>query len=75
MSFKPQVQVTGEGDKWHSNGLAFATRKEAEDNARDLYGRWMLATAHRAVESDEPVNYKWVDGRLEPVAQETAAAA
>lgn len=64
MSFKPQVQVHGEGDKWHSNGLAFATRGEAEANASDLFGRWTMATGHRAIESDQPVNYRWEGGAL-----------
>lgn len=68
-SYKPQVQVRGEGDKWHDNALRFATLEEAAANASDLYGRWMMATAHRAVESDDPVNYRWLDGKL--VAVET----
>jgi hypothetical protein len=64
MSWKPEVQVAGEGDKWCRNGLAFATKEEAEANAKDLMYRWLLVTACRAVESDEPVNYQWVDGKL-----------
>lgn len=32
--------------------------------ARDIFGRWMLATDYRAVESDEPVNYEIADGAL-----------
>jgi hypothetical protein len=64
MSWKPEVQVMNEGDKWHRNGLVFATREEAEANAQDLYSRWTMTTAWRAVEVDEPVNYRWVDGAL-----------
>lgn len=64
MSFRPEVQVIGEPDKWHSNGLRFATEKEAADNARALFERWTSATAHRAAPSTDPVNYAWVDGRL-----------
>ena len=59
MSWKPVVQVHGEGDKWHRNGLVFATQEEALDNARDLFVRWTMSTAYDAVEVDEPVNYKW----------------
>ena len=66
MSWKPQVQVRGE-DKWHSNGLAFATKEEAEASAADLYSRWTLTTAHRAVESEDPISYERVDGRDRPV--------
>jgi hypothetical protein len=63
MSWKPQVQVRGEPG-WHSNALRFATRKEAEDNAHDLWSRWTLVTNSRAIESEDPVNYVWLDGRL-----------
>jgi hypothetical protein len=56
MSFKPEVQV-GSDPKWYGNSVAFATREEAEYSAKDLYNRWGMTTAWRAVESDEPVNY------------------
>lgn len=67
MSWKPVVQVVGEGDKWLKNGLVFATKEEAEANAANLMSRWMLVTASGAEESEEPVNYRWVDHRLVPV--------
>lgn len=72
MSFKPEVQVSGEGDKWHGNALRFATREEAEANARDLSYRWLLVTGHRASESDDPVNYRYVDGQLEALDKSVA---
>ena len=75
MSFKPEVQVRGEGDKWLGNALRFATREEAEANAADLYSRWTLTTAHRASESEDPVNYTYHNGELKAVATETAVAA
>ena len=68
MSWKPEVQ-TG-GSEWTPNGLAFATKEEAEIWASDLMFRWTLVTDTRAVESDQPVNHKLVDGvvsRLEEV--------
>ncbi len=61
MSWKPQVFVEG---SWAGNGLAFATKAEAENNARDLLMRWYVPTDSRAVESEEPVNYSYVDRRL-----------
>ena len=61
MSFKPELSTDG-GKTYHQNGLAFATREEAELSAKDTYGRWLLATHWRAVESDQPVNYEIVDG-------------
>ena len=63
MSYKPVVQVSGEGAKWHDNALRFATIEEAKANARDLMMRWMAVTACDAHESDDPVNYAMVDGR------------
>ena len=64
MSWKPEVKVLGENG-WSRNGLVFATKQEAEDNARNLACRWMQVTDHRAVEVDEPVNYKWTERGLE----------
>ena len=63
MSWRPEVTVIGE-DGWHSNALRFATKEEAEANAKDLFNRWTQTTGHRATESPDPVNYAWVDGKL-----------
>lgn len=60
-SWKPEVQ-TGSDPKWYGNALRFATKAEAEASANDLAGRWMLVQDWRAVESDDPVNYKWIAG-------------
>ena len=70
-SWKPEV-TTGSDPKFYGNALAFATREEAEANARDLYNRWTLCTGHRAVESDEPVSHTYVDGVLGYPAKEAA---
>jgi hypothetical protein len=70
MSYAPEVQADGTGT-WAGNALRFATEAEALGNVRDLEMRWMLVRGTRVVESDDPVNYKWVDGRL--VAVERAA--
>lgn len=64
MSFKPQVRTAGNDPKFYGNALAFATYKEALENAQDLERRWMLVVEVRVVESDEPVNYAWVNGAL-----------
>ena len=64
MSFRPMVLVQGE---WSGNALRFATREEAEANAADLFHRWLLPTDYRVDESDDPVNYRWVEAKLEPV--------
>jgi hypothetical protein len=57
MSWKPEVQ-TGTDPKWYGNSVAFATEKEALWSAEDLYHRWTLCTAFRAIESEEEVNYR-----------------
>ena len=69
MSWQPEVKVAGEGDKFYSNGLRFATRKKAEDNAADLASRWTLVKAWRVVESSDPVNYQWLDDALVKVTE------
>lgn len=56
MSWKPEIQTIND-DKWYANGLCFATKEEAEYSAKDVYSRWMLAVAWRAVECNDPVNY------------------
>lgn len=57
MSFKPEVK-THNDDKWYGNALVFATQEEALFSAKDLYHRWALCTDYRAVESNDPVNYR-----------------
>jgi hypothetical protein len=67
MSWKPQVIADSSGN-WSGNALRFSTKEEAEANARDLMMRWTLVRDIRVVESDDPVNYAWRDGRLEALA-------
>jgi len=66
MSWKPEVIADSSG-KWVPNALRFATKEEAEANVRALMWNWTSVTDTRVVESPDPVNYKWVDGKLEPV--------
>jgi hypothetical protein len=66
MSFKPEMIADSSGE-WCGNALRFATREEAEANVRDLSGRWLAVRETRVVESDEPVNYSYVDGVLKEV--------
>lgn len=63
-SWKPEVKVAGEGDKFYSNALRFATEQEALANAENLFQRWLLCEDFRAMPSDDPVNYRWVNGEL-----------
>jgi hypothetical protein len=65
MSFKPEVQTDATG-KWYGNALRFATRAEAEAQVADLMMRWTAVRDTRVVKCDDLVNYRYVDGRLEP---------
>lgn len=62
-SYKPEVIADSSG-KWCGNSLRFPTREEAEANVRNLEMRWMAVRETRVVESDDPPNYNWVDGKL-----------
>ena len=59
-SWKPEVLVDG---KWATNRLRFATCEEAEGSVKELMSRWFVPDDGRATESEDPVNYKFVDGR------------
>lgn len=61
MNFRPMVYVER---TWTGNGVVFATKAEAEANARDLMARWYAVEDVRADETDAPVNYRWVDRQL-----------
>jgi hypothetical protein len=47
------------GDRYTDDGIRFATEAEAL-----AYGRTRTTAAYRATPSDEPVNYRWTDGKL-----------
>ena len=53
MGWKAEVEVDG---VWSQNGVVWPDENSATKAARDLYGRWMLTTGHRAVEVDEAPN-------------------
>jgi hypothetical protein len=50
-----------------------ARRQQA--NVHDLMMRWFAVQETRVVESDDPVNYRYVDGRLEHLAPEQSTSA
>lgn len=63
MSWKPEVFIPSD-NKWCANGLVFATKEEAEQNAVDLLMRWFVPTDSRAVESLDAVNYSYIGRKL-----------
>lgn len=67
MSYAPEVIADSSG-KWCGNALRFATREEAEANVQDLMMRWIAVSDTRVVESSDPVNYSYINGKLEAVA-------
>ena len=50
-------------------GFAIMVNTDAALNmmAKDIFSRWMLATDYRAAETTDPVNYRLIDNKLEPV--------
>ena len=72
MSYKPEVQTDDSG-KWYDNALRFATKAEAEANARDLMMRWFAVRETRATKSPDPVNYAWRDDKLVAIEKETTS--
>ena len=66
MSYAPEVIADNSG-KFCGNALRFATREEAEANVSDLASRWFAVRETRVVESPDPVNYSYVNGKLEMV--------
>ena len=71
---EPEVIADASG-KWCGNALCFAAREEAEANVQDLMMRWTSVRDTRVVESNDPVNYRYVDGRLESLALEETTPA
>jgi hypothetical protein len=66
MSYKVEVIADNSG-KWVPNSMRFATAEEAGLYAANLFSRWMAVKDTRVMPSEDPVNYRWVDGRSEPV--------
>lgn len=64
MSFAPQ-SIADDSGKWAGNALRFATREEAAGWNFGLELRWTLVRETRVVESPDPVNATFRDGRLE----------
>lgn len=62
MSWKPEV-IADDSGKWTGNAMRFATQAEAKASVENLALRWTLVTDTRVVESPDPVNYRWADGR------------
>lgn len=60
-SFKPVFQMRND-PVWYDNAQRFATKEEALASAESRFARWTAPAAFAAHESDDPVNYTFVDG-------------
>jgi hypothetical protein len=60
-SYAAEVMVAGES-KWTGNAVRFATKAEAQAYVQDLAFRWTAVNDTRVVESEDAVNYAWVNG-------------
>jgi len=63
MSFKVEVIADSSG-KWTGNAIRLPDSKQAIEYGNDLFSRWTAVSEMRVVESEDPVNYLWLDGRL-----------
>ena len=62
-SYAPEIQ-TDDFPKWVGNRLRFQSEAEATAHLNDLAMRWSAVLGTRAVLSDDPVNYRYVNGEL-----------
>lgn len=63
MSYKTEV-LTFNDPKFYSNACQFATWAEADAYGTDLSNRWTMVEKMQVIESSEPVNYVWQNGKL-----------
>ena len=70
MSWKAEVIADSSG-KWCGNALVFHTWLEAKEYAGDLASRWFAVRETRVVQTQESVNYIFVDGKLVSVESES----
>ena len=61
MSWKPVFQMPHD-PVWYDNAQRFATRDEAYASAQARFSVWTAPAGFDAIESEDPVNYKRVEG-------------
>lgn len=66
-SFKVMVKARGE-TQLTGNAIRLATRTEAEEYALGLAIRWTAVETWEVQPSDNQPNYKYVNGKVEPIA-------
>ncbi len=68
-SYKVGVKTSGDRD-WASNAQRFPSEADAKAAGSDLFSRWMAVREWKVLPSDEPPNYRWVEGKgAQPLSQ------
>lgn len=62
-SYKVECRSSAAEKSYASNALRFATLDEADKAGVELEGRWLGLYDWRVAPSDDPVNYKWENGK------------
>ena len=65
MSYRPMFEFTG--GEVVGNTQRFATEQEATESASARYMVWTQPTGYHVLETDDPVNYRRVNGLDEMV--------
>ena len=65
-SFQAGRVLPGES-KIGTNGVYFATEKEAWEAGKELMSRWFVPSDHTVVTSEKPVNYRFDFEAYKPV--------
>ena len=63
-NFKYGVQLPDQA-KLSFNAVVFATAEEAEAGGREPLSRWFVPIAYEVVETEDEVNYRVVNNRIE----------
>ena len=63
MSWRVGIKTAGDID-WVSNQLRFKSIDEAKRYSVDLDWRWTVKKEMKILQSDDPVNAAWRDGRV-----------
>jgi len=62
-SYAPEIQAD-DFPKWAGNRLRFETEAEAKAHLHDLATRWSAVLGTRAVLTNDPVNYRYLNSEL-----------
>jgi hypothetical protein len=72
MAFSYELKVAGNGGKWSSVSIRFATHAEASVAGLNKFTHWTMCEDYRVVEVEEAPTYRLVEGELREIPAETA---